>query len=474
METGKLTASFRGNTTHLDVVEGTPAILGRSSRCDLQVLDPSVSREHCRLLLQGRRLQVVDLDSSQGISWRGQRCREFSIDVGDGFHVGQAFVRFESTATAAVQAPGDTPPPPARIPASAPPSTSSSQRLPGDLARGAMVGGFRIDSVLGHSDRCTVYQAEQVALGRQVALKLLRPDGDAARAEVARDLFFADARAAAAVVEPFAVRVLDLAPGEGHDAFAMDLVAGESFGEILEAGRRVPWRDLVPILIEVLKGLGGLHENGQAHGAVKPSNVFLLYHGGGLIADARSTGQLRPAEVAHFAAPEQLRGQPVGPAADLFSLACVAYAALTGEAPFTGSVREVLDAQRNYAPPSLVMTDRSIPAELDELLCVKLLALDPAQRPGTGEVIAILLARGGAGGQPPPRPPLGPAALPRQPVRAEPMELRRRPAPRQKELLARLAAESIVFTIHLALVLVLLVVLKISGVNFWAWLPGKG
>ena len=96
MEIGKLTATTLGQKLRFDVRPGSPVTVGRSNRCTLCVPDPKVSREHCRLEFVDGKVRVTDLASSHGLTYRGHRCAEFEIEVGDGFHIGQTFVRFEA------------------------------------------------------------------------------------------------------------------------------------------------------------------------------------------------------------------------------------------------------------------------------------------------------------------------------------------------------------------------------------------
>lgn len=99
MEVATLTATTLGRTTRFDVRSGPPTTIGRSSRCSVRLPDRSVSRVHCQLTFLGGRLVVTDLDSTQGLIYRGEPCAEFELELGDGFHLGQTFVRFEASET---------------------------------------------------------------------------------------------------------------------------------------------------------------------------------------------------------------------------------------------------------------------------------------------------------------------------------------------------------------------------------------
>src|SRR5262245_16006776 len=215
MQIGKLTATTRGETMRFEVHPGKPATLGRSSRCTVTVSDPKMSREHCRLEFVNGKLLVTDLASSHGLTYRGRTLAQFDIDVGDGFHVGQTFIRFDERADAAEQPAAVPAPPPAPVsqPVPAPQPVPASQ--PRDEARtdaggddqdelaiGTELCGFVIELVLGRSDRCTVYLANQKIAHRRVALKVLRRPPPGAEAAEERARFLADLRTAASVADP--------------------------------------------------------------------------------------------------------------------------------------------------------------------------------------------------------------------------------------------------------------------------------
>lgn len=478
MEIGKLTATAHGRTIRFEVQGGQPATVGRSSSCTVRLADPKVSREHCRLELLGDHLRVTDLDSSQGLAYRGRRCAEFEIEVGDGFHIGQTFVRFEAVQVVAAE------PVVARSEGGGEPRRGDEAQMAGadhdprpqdELPPGTQLGAFTIEAVLGRSDRCTVYRAQQVALRREVALKVLREDPYDARAAQERELFLADLRTAASVQDPLLVQVLDIPAAAEHCYASLELVKGRSLAERTSAGPRLSWQEVVAVLADVLQALEVLHSRGLIHGAIKPANVFVLATGSGMLADARATPRRRSRELPCYSAPEQLSGQPVDHRADLYDLGCVAYAALAGQPPFDGAARDIAAAQREYSPQSLLDADPTIPPGLDEFLCVRLLALDPADRPPTAaaaraellepSTIAPPKAAGrgaGAGGS---------HSLEAYAARPE---LRRRPPPRSKVLLARLAAESIIFTIHLVVVVGLLLGLKVAfSIDIYQMLPNR-
>jgi hypothetical protein len=112
MSTCKLTATTRGKTVQFELRPGRPITLGRSNHCTVPVHDPKMSREHCRLEFVDGKLLVTDLGSSHGLMLRGENRSEFELEIGDGFHAGQTFVRFEAQEADSAAAGATEPQPP--------------------------------------------------------------------------------------------------------------------------------------------------------------------------------------------------------------------------------------------------------------------------------------------------------------------------------------------------------------------------
>lgn len=95
MQVAKLRASMRGKTRHFSVWAERPATVGRSSKCTVRLNDPTVSRLHCELAFRDGKIVITDLGSSHGLVYRGQTFKTFALEIGDGFHVGETFIRFD-------------------------------------------------------------------------------------------------------------------------------------------------------------------------------------------------------------------------------------------------------------------------------------------------------------------------------------------------------------------------------------------
>jgi serine/threonine-protein kinase len=131
-----------------------------------------------------------------------------------------------------------------------------------DLA-GRTLGGFRIEKRLGSGAVGTVYLAEQLALGRPVALKVLAGARAANSEYLAR--FVREARVVARLVHPNAVQVYDVGEADGYHYIALEYVEGQTVAELLERRGRLPWKAALEIVRQAAASLGRAHEMGIVH-----------------------------------------------------------------------------------------------------------------------------------------------------------------------------------------------------------------
>ncbi|HEV7647258.1 MAG TPA: serine/threonine-protein kinase [Actinophytocola sp.] len=261
---------------------------------------------------------------------------------------------------------------------------------------GRTLGGYRVEGLLGRGAFGWVFRAHQLSLDRTVALKVLDPvvarNPDAARR------FDREGRSAAALDHPAIVDVYDADSAGGLHYIAMRLIDGIALDELLRRRRLGPG-ELAAILRRIAPALDHAHARGVVHRDVKPANI-LLQQGDpgrawlgdfGIAVSMRVAGTLSTATVgtAHYMAPEQLEPPQVGPPADQYSLACVAFEVLTGRPPFgadTDDVMAVLLAHRtDSAPPTGS-------AALDAVFA-RALARNPADRYPTAAGFAATLDR---------------------------------------------------------------------------------
>ena len=240
--------------------------------------------------------------------------------------------------------------------------------------------------VIGSGGMGTVLLARDRNLDRLVALKVLLTDCGQLLGRLR-----SEARLLARLEHPAIVRVHDLDVHDGRLYLAMEYARGGSL-----ATARFEPVPLVRAARGVVDALAHAHDHGVVHRDVKPENVLLLGTAGetrngrgpavladfglALGADEGSSALRRPiAGTPVTMAPEQIAGEPVGPASDVFSLGVTLYRALTGRWPFPGrTVHDVFDAVRHRAPDPL-RGDRPVPRRL-EAIVLKALAKDPAER----------------------------------------------------------------------------------------------
>ncbi len=267
----------------------------------------------------------------------------------------------------------------------------------GTAAIGALVGGFRIESLLGEGAMGRVYKARGTD-GEEVALKVIRED--LATDPIFRKRFEREARAAQRIVNPHVVPVLDTGEHHGVPYLAQRLIAGGTLQERLDRESRLTVEGVVRLCADVAAGLDALVGSGLIHRDVKPSNVLLELDGRALITDFglakdnNATELTRPGQALgslQYMAPEQIRAEQVDSSADVYSLGCVVYHCLKGSPPFGGyEGMRVLWAQLQEEPEDPTAGLEGAPPELGPAVLAAL-AKDPAARPSSAGEYARML-----------------------------------------------------------------------------------
>ncbi len=271
-----------------------------------------------------------------------------------------------------------------------------------ELEPGAEFAGCRIEAVAGRGGMGVVYRATELSLGRPVALKLLAPDR--ARDEAFRERFQRESRMAAAIDHPNVIPVYAAGEHDGSLYLVMRYVGGTDLHALLrESGALSPAR-AADIVAQIASALDAAHRAGLVHRDVKPANVLLAGHHAylsdfGLTRLAGSDSGLTESGhwigTVEYCSPEQLRGHRTDARADVYSLGCVLFAALTGAPPFTnGTVPATMLAHLNDPPQR--PSSMGAPAEFDRVLA-RALAKSPDDRyPSAGDLgrAALAAARG--------------------------------------------------------------------------------
>jgi pSer/pThr/pTyr-binding forkhead associated (FHA) protein/tRNA A-37 threonylcarbamoyl transferase component Bud32 len=249
------------------------------------------------------------------------------------------------------------------------------------IAPGTEIAGYRVDRAIGAGGMASVYLAERLVDGQAAALKVLRDE--LAADDAYRRRFLRESRYAELLDHPNVVKVLGA--GEHGDLLfiAMEYVEGTDLHGLIREGGLTRERSL-SILRQVAGALDAAHEQGLLHRDVKAANVLVAGERAWLADFGLSKHTARDSVALtalgtfvgtiHYTAPEQILGDDVGPAVDVYSLGCLLYECVTGEPPFSGlSETEVMQSHIQRPPPSLG-------EEALDAVIAKALAKDPAER----------------------------------------------------------------------------------------------
>lgn len=253
-------------------------------------------------------------------------------------------------------------------------------------------GRYELQSRIAIGGMGEVWQATDLVIGRQVAIKILKDEylGDPGFLE----RFRAEARHAALVNHEGIANVFDYGEEEGSAYLVMELVPGEALSTILEREHVLSTDKVLDIVAQTAAALQAAHAAGLVHRDIKPGNLLITPDGRVKITDfgiARiadqvpltATGQVMG--TVQYLSPEQASGHPASPTTDIYSLGIVAYEALAGRRPFTGESQVAIAmAQINETPPDLPVTV----SEPVRNLVYSCIAKNPADRPQTAAHLA--------------------------------------------------------------------------------------
>jgi serine/threonine protein kinase len=283
------------------------------------------------------------------------------------------------------------------------PSTGASLP-PGTLV---LDGRFRIEKLLGGGGMGLVYAAEQVSLGRRVAVKVLRDD--LPRELGFEERFRREALLLSSVEHPAVVRVIDFGFHGASMCLVMEYVEGETLETVLRNEAPLSVARTEALVTQLAQGLAAIHAKGIVHRDLKPENVVLTRTPDGAeqarlldFGIARLAGQEGGASVTQvglvlgtpeYVSPEQALGQPLDARSDLYALAVIAFRMLAGRHPFPGpSPREFISQHIHQAPPSLLDVAPHL-AQFPALVAAVTACLekDPARRPQTATALLEVL-----------------------------------------------------------------------------------
>ncbi len=258
----------------------------------------------------------------------------------------------------------------------------------------ATLGEYQVLGELGRGGMASVFLAEDLALGRQVAIKVMTP-GLETTAGMA-DRFLQEARTAAQLSHPNIIPIYAVRTTAELRFFVMKYVPGRPLDRVLAAGP-LPVPVVLAILAQVGAALEHAHGRGVIHRDIKPANIMLDEDGQAIVADfgiakvAQGTGLTQTGSAVGtptYMSPEQCSGKPVTGASDQYALGCVAFELLTGRAPFVHEeVMPVMLAHVSDPPPPLLPLRPDCPLSLAETV-ERMLAKRPEARwPSVAESI---------------------------------------------------------------------------------------
>jgi len=252
---------------------------------------------------------------------------------------------------------------------------------------GQTVSHYRVLSKLGGGGMGVVYEAEDLRLGRHVALKFI-PD-HLVNDKRALDRFMREARAASQLNHANICTIHDIEDNNGHPFIVMEKLEGESLKQHIH-GKPLEIEDLLDIAVQVADALAASHAKGIVHRDIKPANIFLtpnsqvkiLDFGLAKLAKDQSLGMTTDSSLedsltqvgvipgtAVYMSPEQARSEDLDVRSDIFSFGVVLFEMATGKKPFTGTnVVMTLHAVINSKPASPRSLNPAVPPELEAII----------------------------------------------------------------------------------------------------------
>ena len=263
-------------------------------------------------------------------------------------------------------------------------------------------GRYALITQQGSGGMSVIYKATDRALGRPVAIKILRPSltNDPQFLEKFRN----EARSVARLSHPNIVTVHDVG-SEGHKThyIVMELIEGTDLKKVIKAYGALPLDRALNIAVQMCAGIGYAHRSGLVHADVKPQNILITPEDIVKVTDfgiAQALSDTQPRQrldvvwgSPHYFAPEQAKGEQPTPAADVYAIGIVLFEMLTGQLPYAGANQQELAMAHIRAPiPSVTDINPTIPSSLASII-QKVMSKEPEQRYATADQLGNVLQK---------------------------------------------------------------------------------
>ena len=375
----------RGRSFQIE--EGQTLVIGRSQTSDTQINDPRVSRVHCRVVVDGGTITLLDNDSAGGTIMNGNQVSRQELDTGDTFSIGDTTMRYQLDANLPDDQPTIMPV------ASSEPTPQPAPQL-ADLV-GETFAHYRLDKILAKGNTGMIFKAQDTEQDRVVAVKILTPDPN--HSDEQRDRFVRAMKTMLPIKHDHLVSLYHAGKTGPFCWAAMQYIDGESLTELISRmgiEGMLDWRETWRIGVQIGRALDAAYDQKIIHRNVTPTNIMRRHADRAcLLADLMLAKALEGNFSQQITAPGQLIGEvpymapertrdsdPVDTRSDIYGLGATLYALMAGRPPFeSSSLPELVRMVREDEPTPPKQFQLSIDEKFQDAVA-RMLAKKPADR----------------------------------------------------------------------------------------------